>query len=234
MSHLYKEARECSGCGYRTFNRSNWCSHVKRCAHHRQEDTTQAQLKDRVQSLEQQLAVKDQQLAESAHQLAARDEQIQELLRAAREERKRPRVQKNNIQIDNVQVVVYGQEVESIELRQQMAEMIKDPESSVAQYIVQRARDPSNRNIIVPNSREPFVKVLREEGWQVHPKGEVLPEIVQDAACKLSAHADEESATGRRYLMWHDRLLTSVDQRGQLCKEQEARVFKALAFSTRD
>lgn len=178
--------------------------------------------------MEQQLSVKDD-------QLSVKDEQIRQLMEAAREERKRPRVQNKNTYIENhVQVMVYGKEVESAALQQKMAQLIQDPDNSVAAYITLRAQDPKNRNVVVPNTREPYIKVLREEGWQHALKETVLPEILQDAACKLSAHADEETATGKRYMIWHDRLLTSVDQRGQLCKEQEKRVFRALADATRE
>jgi 5-methylcytosine-specific restriction endonuclease McrA len=55
MSHLYKEARFCE-CGYNTLNRSNWCTHTKRCQRHVSVNHIESELRERVASLEQQLA----------------------------------------------------------------------------------------------------------------------------------------------------------------------------------
>ena len=68
--NTYKEPRSCE-CGYVTIYSSAWSTHKRRCPHHLGNDSEKEQFRERVQSLEQQLSVKDEQLNAATQQLAA-------------------------------------------------------------------------------------------------------------------------------------------------------------------
>ena len=78
MSNLYKENRTCD-CGYTTNRRDSWSTHKKRC---KQVTTVD---KERIASLERQLAEKDLQMTEQKEQmkeqLATKEKQIDELIK---------------------------------------------------------------------------------------------------------------------------------------------------------
>ena len=92
MVHAYKEPRICD-CGYTTTLSSNWSTHKKRCklvttgdkdriaSLERQLASKDEQMKQQLAAKDEQLAAKDQQLAAKDEQLAAKDRQIEQLIK---------------------------------------------------------------------------------------------------------------------------------------------------------
>ena len=246
MSHLYKAPRICE-CGYRTSNRSNWCTHTKRCREHIGTNTVENELRERVASLEQQLSTKDEQLStkdeqlsskdeqlsSKDEQLAAKDRQIEELIRCA----KKPRTVTNNMTSNN-HINVFGRESLAHITEAKLQELLSDPDTSVARLVTLKHSVEENRNVRVPNVREKWVEVLKQDGeggrrWETVPKGDILGSLVMDNAMLLEGEADDDTVSGARYSRWHERLLQSQDQEGRLYREQCERVHKSLAQSTR-
>jgi len=227
MAHLYKEARECD-CGYKTCNRSNWCTHRKSCKHRPKIDPEKDQLRERVQSLEQQLVAKDE-------QMLAKDRQIEELMR----QNKRPRNENShNTYNVNQSINVFGKESLGHITEAKLQELIQDPETSVARLVTLRHSAEENRNVRVPNVRDKWVQVLKEDEdggkrWETVEKGDILGDLVMDTAMDLEGGADEATQVGRRFVQWHEKLKESSDQKGRLYRDQCSRVHQSLAGATR-
>ena len=249
MSHRYKEPRTCE-CGYTTIRRSAFCAHRKSCVRVRDiaDVRIETELRERVQTLEQQLLAKDEQLKQQLHakdeqlhqQLKAKDEQIAELLLAARDERKRPRVQNqtnNNRYNVNNQINIFGKESLEHITEAKLQELIADPDTSVARLVTLKHSVEQNRNVRIPNVRDKFVEILverdGEKRWEALPKTHVLSELVEHTSLQLEAEADDATQVGRRFTQWHEKLLESQDQNGSMFRQQCDMVHKHLAQATR-
>ena len=243
MNVMYKDPRTCE-CGYTTMYRGNMSNHKKHhCRQRVDVDGEKDQLRERVASLEQQLATKDEQLATKDEQLAtkdeqlsAKDEQLKELIRCA----KRPRVERNTNTTNHISnsINVFGRESLSHITEAKLKELLSDPDTSVSRLVTLKHSVVENRNVRVPNVREKWVEVLRQDAdgqqrWETVPKGDILGNLVMDNAMLLEGEADEETVSGARYSQWHERLLQSQDQEGRLYKDQLERVHRSLAQSTR-
>jgi len=190
---------------------------------------------ERIAALEQQLATKDE-------QLAARDKQIDELLQAARDERRRPRTVTNNhlnstTNVSN-HINVFGKESLTHITESKLQELLADPYTSVARLVTLKHSVEENQNVKVPNAREKWVQVLVEgeaggREWQSVPKGDILSEIVETNAMLLEGEADESTVPGSRYSRWHDQLRDSQEQNGRMFKDQMDLVHKVIVESTR-
>lgn len=231
--HEFPQYKVCSGCGYTTKNRGGWSVHQKLCKGRAAEpDAEKDQLRERVQSLEQQLASKDE-------QLKVKDAQIEELLQAAREERKRPRTLNHNKNYNvNQQINVFGKESLSHITEAKLQALLADPETAVAGLVTLTYSVEENRNVKVPNVREKWVHVLKEDAsgrqeWQAVPKNDILSEIVETNAMILEGEADDNSVPGLRYSRWHDKLRDSQEHNGKMFKEQMDYVHMRLAQTTR-
>ena len=222
--------RKCDWCTYTTRSTGNLCTHRKSCKNRPYvPDAEKEQLRERIQSLELQLSVTRLQMEQ---QLAAKDGQIEELLRAAREERKRPRNQTNNQYNMNQQINVFGKESLAHLTDAKLQELICDPDTSVARLVTLKHSGP-NQNVRVPNRREKWVQVLKEgvdgsKVWESVPKNDILSEIVETNAMLLEAEADESTVPGLRYSQWHERLLQSQDENGQMFRDQMDMVHNTL------
>lgn len=239
---VYKEPRICE-CGYIATHRSNWSTHKKRCRVHTSIDHEKDQLRERVQSLEQQLVTNTEhyqaELKAKDKQLVAKDQQINELLQAAKEERKRPRTVNNHLNNTvNNHINVFGKESLAHITEAKLQELLSDPYTSVARLVTLKHSVEENQNVKVPNAREKWVQVLVEgEGgqreWQSVPKGDILSEIVESNAMLLEGEADENTVPGERYSRWHDQLRDSQEQNGKMFKDQMDLVHKVIVESTR-
>lgn len=245
MSQLYREARVCE-CGYATTHRGNWSTHKKRCATHATIDPEKEQLREQLAAKDEQLAATREQLALAQEQLATKDEllvaqakQIDELLQAAKEERKRPRTVNNNLNSTvNNHINVFGKESLAHITEAKLQELLSDPYTSVARLVTLKHSVEENQNVKVPNAREKWVQVLveGEDGqreWQAVPKGDILSEIVESNAMLLEGEADESTVPGERYSRWHDQLRDSQEQNGRMFKDQMDLVHKVIVESTR-
>ena len=232
MSHLYKEPRICK-CGYSTTNRSNWCTHTKRCREHVGTNPVEAELRERVAADGKRIQSLEAQVAADREQLAAKDRQIEELIRCA----KKPRTE-NHYTTNNNQINVFGKESLEHITSAKLQELLTDPDTSVARLVTLKQTVDANRNVRVPNAREKWVQVYREgeDGqryWETVPKGDVIGDLVMDNALFLEGEADESTVPGVRYSQWRERLLESQDQNGRMYKDQMDRCHKAIVDSTR-
>lgn len=227
-------------CGYTTDRSFNYSGHLTACkyikAKQKQEEAAsqeavERELRGRIESLEQQLAAKDIQMKE---QLAAKDKQIEQLI-------KRPRTTTNttNISYTVNNINSFGNEtVDGIpDLAIKLQRLLRDPDNSVANMIKLKQTVEQNRNIRVLNKREPYIQIVvkNENGkkeWKTCSKDELLPELVQTTAMELEGHADE-TACGRKYTAWYEKLMESQDTNGTLAKEQERSAYQALVDATR-
>ena len=199
----------------------------------------EAELRERVASLEAQVAAdreqrlaKDEQMKE---QLQAKDRQIEKLINCA----KKPRTETtHNHNVTNQQINVFGRESLEHITSAKLQELLTDPDTSVARLVTLKQTVDANRNVRVPNAREKWVQVYREgedglRHWETVPKGDVLGDLVMDNAMFLEGEADDSTAPGVRYSQWRERLLESQDQNGRMYKDQMDRVHKAVVDSTR-
>ena len=230
MSNRYKEARVC-GCGFQTTHRGAWSVHIRTCKI-RPSDEKDELLRERIVSLENQLTL-------AQEQIVSKDRQIEELLLAAREERKRPRTvtQNRNYNV-NQHINVYGKESLSHITEAKLQELLLEPETAVAGLVTLKFSVQENRNVMVPNTREKWLHVLKEDAegrqeWQAVPKNDILSELVETNAMMLEGEADESTVPGLRYSQWHDKLRDSQENGGKMFKDQMDFVHKRLAETTR-
>ena len=233
--------KECS-CGYRTADRGNMSRHKNHYCKFRTApiDPEKEALRQQVEALRQQLDVARQQQEATMQQLTTKDEQIAELLLAARDERKRPRVQNqtnNNRYNVNNQINIFGKESLEHITEAKLQELIADPDTSVARLVTLKHSVEQNRNVRIPNVRDKFVEILverdGEKKWEALPKTHVLSELVEHTSLQLEAEADEGTHVGRRFTQWHEKLLESQDQNGTMFRQQCDMVHKHLAQATR-
>ena len=212
MVHAYKEPRICD-CGYTTTLSSNWSTHKKRCKLVTTGD------KDRIASLERQLAAKDE-------QLAAKDRQIDELI-------KRPRTVNNttnNRYVVEQHINVFGKESISHITPAQIRSLLADPVNAVPQFIklkYRRAPGGVNNNVRIPNQKRAIyqVVVVGEDGekqWENQAKGDVLEQLYDDNSGELEIEADEDTREGLRFLNHQDKVKESAsgNDGGRRYKEQ--------------
>ena len=109
---------------------------------------------------------------------------------AAREERKRPRSQvtsnSHNTNITNYNnIAVYGQESLSHVSDAKLQELLACPDTSIARLITLRHQPAENKNIKVPNVRDRWIQVLKqnengEKEWETVEKGDILNDLVEE------------------------------------------------------
>jgi hypothetical protein len=227
--------RKCDWCNYETKSTGNLCTHRKSCKNRPVEpDAEKEQLRQRVSADAERIQSLEQ-------QLAAKDKQIDELLKAAREERKRPRTVNNTSNKNynvNQQINVFGKESLAHLTEAKLQELLSDPDTSVARLVTLKHSVEENQNVRVPNRREKWVQVLKQTSdgkkvWEVVPKHDILTEIVETNAMFLEGEADESTAPGLRFSRWHERLLQSQDSDGKMFREQMDMVHNTLVESTR-
>ena len=237
MAYLYKQPRECE-CGYITLNRGNWGQHRKTCKHVAEAKVKQENnesmmqvLQTQVSSLSEQMREREmtfkEQLAAKDEQLAAKDRQIEELLAAAKDERKRPRTQttynptnhtnhtNNNYAIANLNA--YGKESMDHIPPEKLQELIKEPDTSLARLVALKHSIPENKNVRVPNKRERMVeRVMQmadgEKKWEGEDKDKVASDLVESTATVLEEAVDKTTGVGQRYERWVGRLMQSHDE----------------------
>ena len=217
--------RRCEWCTFETLHRSALSTHRKRCtARPAAVDPEKEQLRQLV--------------AQQAQQLAEKQRIIDELLQAAKDERKRPRSVTNN-QTNNInnQINIFGKESLQHVTESKLQELLSDPDTSVARHVTLKHSVDENRNVRVPNCREKWVEVLTERDgvkqWEAVEKNTVLSELVESTALQLEGEADEATMVGQRFVKWHERLLESADQNGRMYREQCDKVHKSLVDATR-
>ena len=219
----YKEARTCA-CGYTTMTMSNWSVHKKRCqlVNHTSGD------KERIASLEK--------------QLAAKDEQIRELIQVA----KKPRTVNHTTTNNNRYVVeqhinVFGKESLEHIRPEQIEALLADPANAVSRFIKlkhQKAPGGVNANVRVPNQKRAIYQVVvgadgEEKEWENRAKGEVLEQLYDENSGHLEAEADEETRVGSQFLEHQDLVKASaaadaVDG-GRRYKEQLDKIHMVVA-----
>ena len=216
-SREYKEPRVCE-CGFSSKSINGWSQHKKNC-------NRPSADKERIASLERQLAAKDEQMRE---QLAAKDRQIEQLI-------KKPRTVNhttNNRFIVEQNVNIFGKESIDHISQDQIRALLADPVNAVPQFIKlkhRRAPDGVNNNIRVPNQKRAIYQVVvsgegGEKEWENKCKGEVLEQLYDDTSGHLEAEADEETIEGVKFLDHQDRVKVSAavnaSDGGRLYKEQ--------------
>ena len=233
MSHKYKTARVCP-CGYSTMDRSCFSRHKGLCG--QQKDESTFELRDRVESLEKQLNVKDSQIQAQETQIQSLTRLNEQLVKQLRDGGggKRPRVVNNYNSVVNVQLVAFGKDMKVDHISSERTQsVLKEPETSVPTWLQLAMQAPVNRNCRVRNVREPVMQVYTEghDGscmWQSRPKQVVLSELVESVALSLEAHAGDDRI-GQRFSAWRERLLDDCDADGPLFKQQKALAFEAIA-----
>ena len=226
--------RKCDWCGYETKFSSNLCTHRKSCKKRPLDSSpVENELRERVAADAERIQCLEAQVAADREQLAAKDRQIEALIRCA----KKPRTVHNH-NVTNQHINVFGKESLDHITSANLKELLTHPETSVARLVTLKQTVDSNRNVRVPNAREKWIQVYREDKdgirrWETVPKDDVLGDLVMDNALFLEGEADDTTAPGIRYSQWRERLLESQDQNGRLYKDQMDRCHKAIVDSTR-
>jgi len=202
-------------------------------------DPEKEQLRQRVASLEAQVASDREQLqakdAQMKEQLEAKDRQIEELL-------KRPRTVNNttnhNRYVVEHNVNVFGKESIDHISDEQLQQLLQEPSTAVARLVRLKLQAPENQNVRVPNKRERLVEVVTdEEGqkrWKSVDRDGVLERLWDDNGLLLENEADEEDGgTGLKFVRHQERVRQSQDQNGRLYKEQLGQIHSTLADATR-
>ena len=240
MSNRYKEPRVCE-CGFQTIHRSAWSIHKRTCKQRpTQGDPEKDQLRERVASLEQQVAADREQLkakdAQMKEQLEAKDRQIEELL-------KRPRTVNNTTNHHNRYVVeqhinVFGKESIDHISDEQLQQLIQEPSTAVARLVRLKLQVAENQNVRVPNKRERVVEVVTDEDgqkrWKSVDRDGVLERLWDDNGLLLENEADEEDGgIGARFVRHQEMVRMSQDQNGRMYREQLGQIHSTLADATR-
>ena len=193
----YKVPRTCP-CGFTTMGMNNWSQHTKHCKLVVTSD------KERIASLERELAEKNK--------------QIHELIKVA----KKPRTVNNttnNRYVVEQHINVFGKEsIEHISPEQIQA-LLADPANAVPQFIKlkhRRAPNGVNQNLRIPNQKRALYQVVvagedEDKEWENKAKGEVLEQLYDDNSGHLEAEADEETQVGSRFLDHQERVRASAD-----------------------
>lgn len=244
MSNRYKEPRVCE-CAFQTTHRGAWSIHKRTCKQRPiQSDPEKDQLRERVASLEQQVAAKDLQIKEQLaakdlqmkEQLEAKDRQIEELL-------KRPRTVNHTTNHHNRYVVeqhinVFGQESIDHISDEQLQQLIQEPSTAVARLVRLKLQAAENQNVRVPNKRERVVEVVTDEDgqkrWKSVDRDGVLERLWDDNGLLLENEADEEDGgIGARFVRHQEMVRMSQDQNGRMYREQLGQIHSTLADATR-
>lgn len=235
MSYLYKDARVCE-CGYKTLNRSNWCTHKKSCKSVTSGDKERiASLEKDKEQLREQLAAKDEQMAVKDQQLAAKDRQIEQLI-------KRPRTVTNNTTnnkfVVETNVNLFGKETIGHITSDEIQALLADPVNAVPQFIKlkhKRAPGGVNQNVRIPSQKRAIYQVVVQgEGdgkeWESKAKGEVLEQLYDDNSGHLEAEADEATRVGSQFLEHQDLVRSSAngDDGGRRYKEQLDKIHNVM------
>ena len=182
-------------CGYTSRKPATVRRHQRSCKHHAvhvatstNPTTEKSQCeRERIESLEKQLSVKDQ-------QLEAKDRQIEELIKA----NKKPRTVHNNRYVVEQHINVFGKETLSHISHEQIQRLLADPENAVAKFVKLKHREPSNANVRCPNVNRAIYQVVVDVGlegekeWENRAKGEVLEKLYDDNSSILEGEAIEE------------------------------------------
>ena len=187
-----------------------------------------------------------QQLAEARQQLAVKDEQIRELMAAAREERKRPRTVTNHTtnhhtnttnHHNNVTLVApFGKEEAVDEAR--IRQLLGDPRTSVSQLVKLKHFDKAaSRNVRLRNKRGSTVEVVREEAggekkWVHEDRKTIVEELFDAGRLDLLEVADGDEEPHGRWLRFDDSVMAAQDsatkEGKRLYREQLSLVDRAL------
>jgi len=206
---------------------SCWSTHRKSCqlVNHTSGD------KERIASLEK--------------QLAAKQEQIRELIQVA----KKPRTVNNTTTNNNRYVVeqhinVFGKESLEHIRPEQIEALLADPANAVSRYIKlkhQKAPGGVNANVRVPNQKRAIYQVVvagglegeEEKEWENRAKGEVLEQMYDENSGHLEAEADEETRVGSQFLEHQDLVKASAaaeaEDGGRRYKEQLDKIHMVVA-----
>ena len=207
---FFSSIRSCEWCDYTTRHRQNLSMHRRSCKLRPEKaNPIESELRERVASLEAQVAA-------DREQLAAKDRQIEQLL-------KRPRTVTNNTRfVVNNSVNCFGRESLNHIPDEKYQELLRDPETSVAKVVALQRSVPENENVAVPNVRERRWLVVEEEGgekqWKSKDKGQVLEQMWESSTCLLEGEADEQTPVGARWSRWADKVRSATD--GKLYREQ--------------
>ena len=206
----------------------------------------ETELRDRVKSLEAQVAADREQLVTKDEQLLAKDEQMKEQLQAKdhqiEELLKRPRTvnntTNNNRYVVEHNVNVFGKESIDHISDEQLQQLLLEPSTAVARLVRLKLQVPENQNVRVPNKRERVVEVVTvEEGhkrWKSVDRDGVLERLWDDNGLLLENEADEgDGGKGTKFVRHQERVRQSQDQQGRLYREQLGQIHSTLADATR-
>ena len=116
-------------------------------------------------------------------------------------------------------------------------DLIADPVTSIERLVSLMHKNPENANIRIPNIRERWIEVVREETgqkqWVKMDKNELLDDIVETSASHLEGELDPLSRQGQRWEAWHERLASSREKQGDMYKQQKESVHQTIARLTR-
>jgi hypothetical protein len=154
-------------------------------------------------------------IASLEKQLAAKDRQIEQLI-------KRPRTVNNttnNRYVVEHHINVFGKESIKHISPEQIQALLADPANAVPQFIkLKHRRSPGgvNQNLRIPNQKRALYQVVvagegEEKEWENKAKGEVLEQLYDDNSGHLEAEADEETQVGSRFLDHQEKVRASVD-----------------------
>ena len=193
--------------------------------------------RERDDSVEEQLRdEKDARIRQLEEQLAAKDHLIEELLSAAKEERKRPRVVNNRYTVSNINV--FGSE--STSHIHEDDRLIDHPESAVSRYVqMKHVQSHDNRNILCPNKRESRYLVLEStsdggKAWHYVNKNDVLTDLFEKNSVELEGYANESTGRGARFVRAMERVRESQDSDDKLFRDQLDRIHCVLIAPTAD
>ena len=171
------------------------------------------------------------QIGEMRRQLATKDNQINQLI-------KRPRTSyvQNNRFIVNNNVNCFGKESLNHIDGGDIQQLLKNPETSIAQVVALQRTVPENVNVVIPNVRERRWLVVEEEGgekrWKSKDKKDVLEQLWESGTIILESEVDDATATGARWSRWVDKVRQS--DRGKLYRDQMDLVENSILDSRAD
>lgn len=214
-STAHGDCRRCA-CGYATPDRGNWNRHQRTCAASSATDVHDqlVRLREALCEKDRQLAAHEQRLRDTSELIELKDRQIDELLSAAREERKRPRVITHSMKVVLV-APAYGAEpppdVENV------VKLLDDPSTSVREYVRLRHLAGKAQNVRLTNKRSKTIEVVRDvdgiKRW-VHEDMKMLVEdMVDTSRTDLRGIAEELEPPHERWIRYDNLVSRTTDGR---------------------
>lgn len=222
-------------CSYKTDNRGNFYKHQKAC-------------KSRLRIvLENELAVKEQELAKKDDEIHWLKERVEELTKMSggtsntvisNTNNTTNNNNTNNNTTNHINLMLFGDRSHSIS-DEVLFELLKVPEESVSKLLALRLNDVAGRNVRIPNVRdlkraEIFTEENGKKKWKRVKTDDIMYDMWDDNRGILEPAAEEcPPAVGQRWHAWANRVDNDHVTKGPKWRDLEERMKNTVIDASR-